>query len=146
MLIFNPCRFKDPWLCIMYFQKNYQWIRFGRDFSRGRPRNVRACSWATHSRTIVTTRVNLKIQIDHSYIYFRRKNDYNIHAADICRYTLPLGSLYFLHESQRSRKSLIFHHYAWSLRNYHQELHLFASVKKYSILSIIIDTELSEMD
>ena len=130
----------------MYFQKHYQWIRFGRDFSRGRPGNVRACSWATHSRTIVTTCVNLKIQIHHFYIYFRREIDYNTSKKDMCRYKLPLGSLYFLHENQRSRKSLIFHRYAWSLRNYHQELHLFASVKKYSILSIIIDTELSGMD
>ena len=82
-----------------------------------------------------------------SFLYLLSKKEWLLHKKkDICWYTLPLGSLYFLHENQRSRKSLIFHHYAWSLRNYHQELHLFASVKKYSILSIVIDTELSEMD
>ena len=128
---------------MIYFHQHYQWIRFGRDFSRGRPRDVWACSRATHSRTKTTTHVNLKIQIDHFYIYFRRKNRY------ICLfflrlyygYTLPLGSSCFLHESQRSRKSLIFHHYAWSSRNYHQGRHLSASAKTNLTLSIPIDME-----
>ena len=65
-------------MCSIYFHKHYQWIRFGWDFSRGRPRNVRACSRATHSRTIATTYVNLKIQVDHFYIYFWRKNRYDL--------------------------------------------------------------------
>ena len=132
---------------MIYFHKHYQWIRFGRDFSRGRPRNVRACSRATHSRTIATTHVNLKIQINHFYVYFWRKNRYGLNnyifiygiILDINYLLAPCTSSMKINEVGRAWFFITMrNHYTIVIKNVISSLLL----KKFLTLSNGIDTRL----